>query len=703
MKQFSDTYTDSDYDTDISMNRSDEHSQSPTLTSVISQLQTSPFINPTKRPPSASGDQYRDDEEDIDETSDISSFSTKDFNNYLRASTAINIPLKEVLVTIPLDITKPDFIANEKSSTDDSIHGQSTVSSLYQRNEDISDTNIISSTLSSNDLSELKDHSLITEFNSTVNDNNATPHSINYDRKKIIQDDDNNVNFPLFSMKFKSTMDPQLSQITSEQPLLTNVENIASDETSKAALKHPTEMDTHKISSDSITVHDDNVTNIASLAPVIAVNQSIQNITLQNQSNLNGTTKLYDTLKDHLYEESSNITRTSTLSTLISNDTVNLITTSEAIKKTIQDEINYKHSSTISVDVNVSSTLQPLSPFLIFNTTLFSSYRSRLSSALHHSPSYSSTESPKFTEFSSLKYFSGKPKPKPPFSEDMISIDSEMTTELSDSSILSSSTTTVLQSSYISSSMQTTNALITSDILKQKPITTLSHMSSPPVTTHHPRFISTISSTSFLITDEQPLKTEIDHYSSKSPETYIELSSLPDVKSTEILHTNYQSTPITVTPSIHLDSFSTIISDKISKHSIVTPTDHRPPETTKILQLSSASPSSFTNKYQEEFSSTEPSFGLTSTSVHSNFDITYSSTQSSSTISLRTSYSSTRSTTTTTPSTILTTTSRYRTRKVKTTPWQTQRLSTTSTTTTTIIPVYRTTSINGMLYIFSLT
>jgi hypothetical protein len=401
-----------------------------------------------------------------------------------------------------------------------------------------------------------------------------------------------------------------------------------------------------------------------------------------------------------------NVKRTSALSPFFTNDTIILATISEDITKDIQDGISHKHSSTMSVNANISSTLHPLSPFLRFNTTLLPSHRSRFSSPLHHSPTRSSTKAPKFSQFSSSKRFSGRTKTKTPLLADTDSMDSDLTTVPSDSTVLSSFTSTP-QSSHQFLSIQTTDAAKTSDIFKQKPITTLSRMpSSLPFTTHHSRSTPTISSTSSLTTDEQPLKTKFEYYTSKPAGTNIESSSLSYEKSTEIFPTNYQSILITLAPSTNLDVSSTrsIITFTDEKNLAIS--DHQPLETTETLQLSSTR----TDKYQEGSISTQTPFKSTSmmfpqfykaktssTLAHSTFDISHPSTQSNLPIRRRTSYLSTTST-------ITTTISRYRTRKQKMTRWQTQPLSTTTTTsslTTTIIPSYQTTLIYSMSYISS--
>jgi len=228
-------------------------------------------------------------------------------------------------------------------------------------------------------------------------------------------------------------------------------------------------------------------------------------------------------------------------------------------------------------------------------------------------------------------------------------------------------------------------------------------------TTHHSRFKSTITSTSLFTTDEQPFTTKSDQYTSKYPETSIETSSLPYVQSTRLF--------TTLVPSTNIDSSSTIMSDKTSSHSTITTTseenivlfDNRPSGTTEILQISSTLSPSFTSKYQEELTSTQPSFEAASTTFpyfyksktlstleHVTSDRTHSLPEFTLPIMRRTSSPSTTSTITTT------TERRHRTRKQKITRWQTSTTTTTSSfTTTTTITAFQTTSIYGMSNILS--
>jgi hypothetical protein len=76
---------------------------------------------------------------------------------------------------------------------------------------------------------------------------------------------------------------------------------------------------------------------------------------------------------------------------------------------------------------------------------------------------------------------------------------------------------------------------------------------------------STITSTSFLTTDEESFTTKSDQYTSKSPESHIETSSLPYEQSTEIF--------TTVVSTTNLDSSSTIMSDKTSSSFPITTID----------------------------------------------------------------------------------------------------------------------------------
>jgi hypothetical protein len=355
---------------------------------------------------------------------------------------------------------------------------------------------------------------------------------------------------------------------------------------------------------------------------------------------------------------------------------------------------NFSHSSSLSVDIDISSTPHSSSPLTLSSTTLLPSRRSRLSSPLHRSLSSSSTKSPKFTRFSSSKLFSEITKTTPLLSSEVTMLDSRPTTMLSYSTLFPSSTST-LQSSHKFSTMQTTDTAITSNIPKQKSITT----PSSPFTTHHPRFKLTSSSTPLLTTDEQILTTKSDQYTYTSPKIHMETSSLPYVSSTRLF--------TTLVPGTNLDSSSTIMSDKTSSRSSIITTDeenlalsdNRPLETTEIL-------SQLSDKYQEGLITTQSSFELASTMFphfyksktsstpeYATFDRIHPSPESTLPFMRRTSYPSTTSTITTT------TERRYRTRKQKITRWQTQQLSTTTTsssTTTIIIPSYQTTSIHGI-------
>jgi hypothetical protein len=140
----------------------------------------------------------------------------------------------------------------------------------------------------------------------------------------------------------------------------------------------------------------------------------------------------------------------------------------------------------------------------------------------------------------------------------------------------------------------------------------------------------------------------------------------------------------------------------IDDENLILSDDNRLLETTETLPISSTLSPSFTDKYQEELTSTHPSFELRSTMFphfytseilstleHTTSDRTPPLLQSTLPIMRRTSYPSTTSTITTT------TVRRYRTRKQKITRWQTQQSSSTTTTATTI-PSYQTISIHGM-------
>ncbi|CAF3842274.1 unnamed protein product, partial [Rotaria sordida] len=615
IEQPSDIYADSTDNKNVSINILNEISQWSSSTSLISPLQTDTSLKSTKQPP--------------------------------HSKTSINTPLKEALVTIPSDTTKSDFIFNEKSRTDNPIHRLSAVSSLDQRTQDTSNVSLISSTLSINDSSTLKYHSLVTQLNPNLMNENVTQHFNNYNQPTSIHDDDDKVNFSLFSMKFKSTMDPKFLQTTPQQLISTNVQSISAD------------INVDQTSSDLIVISADNITNISSLSLVthqsntqITVNQTqtsspqihdiiipsmFQNLSvLHNRSNINDTSKPYNTVEVNLNDESINIKQTSTSPTLITNDTSILITTSDHIHQNIKDKINHKHSSAMSVDVNVTSTSHPPSSLIVSNTTLLPSRRSPLSSILHYSSHpYSSTKSPKFTSFSSRKLFSDTTITTTTTTTPTtiattttttsiatattttsiatttlitsiatttlttsiatttlttsiatttittpttMLLSSEITTMPSYSTIFSSSTST-LQSSHEFSSIQTTNEARTSHIKQSKLITTLADMSSsPPVTTYQPHWTSTITSTLFLTTNEQLLTTTVDSYTSKLPEIYIESSSsssssLSYVKSTETFTTNYQSITTTLVPTTNLDSSPTITSDKTSIDSTLTTTN----------------------------------------------------------------------------------------------------------------------------------
>ncbi|CAF3855246.1 unnamed protein product, partial [Rotaria sordida] len=567
IEQPSDIYADSTDNKNVSIDILNEISQWSSSTSLISPLQTDTSLKSTKQPP--------------------------------HSKTSINTPLKEALVTIPSDTTKSDFIFNEKSRTDNPIHRLSAVSSLDQRTQDTSNVSLISSTLSINDSSTLKYHSLVTQLNPNLMNENVTQHFNNYNQPTSIHDDDDKVNFSLFSMKFKSTMDPKFLQTTPRQLISTNVQSISAD------------INVDQTSSDLIAISADNITNISSLSLVthqsntqITVNQTqtsspqihdiiipsmFQNLSvLHNRSNINDTSKPYNTVEVNLNDESINIKQTSTSPTLITNDTSILITTSDHIHQNIKDKINHKHSSAMSVDVNVTSTSHPPSSLIVSNTTLLPSRRSPLSSILHYSSHpYSSTKSPKFTSFSSRKLFSDTTITTTTTTTPTtiattttttsiatattttsiatttlitsiatttlitsiatttlttsiatttlttttittpttMLLSSEITTMPSYSTIFSSSTST-LQSSHEFSSIQTTNEARTSHIKQSKLITTLADMSSsPPVTTYQPHWTSTITSTLFLTTNEQLLTTTVDSYTSKLPEIYIESSS----------------------------------------------------------------------------------------------------------------------------------------------------------------------------------
>ncbi len=524
------------------------------------------------------------------------------------------------------------------------------------------------------------------------------------------------------------------------QSIVNDTDAFDDSKTPKPPVIYPVITGTNHTSPDLVSISPDNTTNITPLQlgtdPIdtqIGINQTqisstingtiipsiYQKVTsLQNQSNLTNMSRLSNDMRDRLNNESINIKRTSTLSTLIANDTMNLNSTSSYANNNIEDEFSHKHSSSLSVDINVSSTLHPLSLLALSNTTLLPSHRSHLSSPLHRPLSSSSTKSPKHTRFSSSKFFSERTKTTTitaVLSSEITSIDSKPTTVLSYSTIFPSSTSK-LQSSYKFSSMQTTDATITSNIPKRKSITTLSDMSfSSSFTTHHSRFKSTITSTSLFTTDEQPFTTKSDQYTSKYPETSIETSSLPYVQSTRIF--------TTLVPSTNIDSSSTIISDKTSSHPTITTTseenivlfDNRPSETTEILQISSTLSPSFTSKYQEELTSTQPSFEAASTTFpyfyksktlstleHVTSDRTHPLPEFTLPIMRRTSFPSTTSTITTT------TERRHRTRKQKITRWQTSTTTTTTTTTTTssfttttTTTAFQTTSIYGMSNILS--
>jgi hypothetical protein len=201
--------------------------------------------------------------------------------------------------------------------------------------------------------------------------------------------------------------------------------------------------------------------------------------------------------------------------------------------------------------------------------------------------------------------------------------------------------------------MQTTDIALTSNIPKEKSITTLSDLSSTPFpfTTDHLRSKSSMSSKSLLNPDEQLFTTKSEQYKSKPSKTRIETSSLPYAQSTRISSTLF--------PSTNLDFSSTKLSDKTSSRSTIITVDekHLALETTDILPSTS-------------FPHTSKSKTL-STLEHTTFDRIYPSTTSTS---------------------ITTTTPRLRTGKQKVTRWQTQQLPSTAT----IVPSYLTTTIHGM-------
>ncbi|CAF4384749.1 unnamed protein product, partial [Rotaria sp. Silwood2] len=395
IEQLSNVFTESSDDRDLSIHSLNEYSQLSTSKSFISPFQRDTYVTSAKQS--------------------------------LHSRTSIKTPLKELLVTIPLDRTKSDFIFGEKSGIDNQIHRLSTVSSSDQLTRDISDVNLISSTLSINDSSIVKNHSLVTQFSSILIDKNATIHSYNNNQQVTVHDDDDKINVSLFSTKLKSTMDWKISQSTPRQLISTKVQSISFDKTSKS----PADIKTGQTSSNLVIILPDNMTTIDSLPLVthesntqttvhqtqisspkthtIKVSTTLQNLTLlQNQSNINDTSKPYDIVRDNLNDESINIKQISRLPTLITNDTLILITTSGYINQNIKDEISHKHSSAMSVDANVTSIFRSSLPLITSNTTLLPSRRSPLSSPLHYSRPYSSTKSPKFTSLSSSKLFSDR-------------------------------------------------------------------------------------------------------------------------------------------------------------------------------------------------------------------------------------------------------------------------------------------------------
>ncbi|CAF3369596.1 unnamed protein product [Rotaria sp. Silwood1] len=538
-----------------------------------------------------------------------SSISNEDYIEYLHSPMSTSTSLETTSMTNPFDMTRSMFLSDEKPSNADL-----SIDKIYYLTdrlvENASNTKHVSPTISSHEPLTTKKESFVTEFN-LVHQSDQSFSSFDNIEPTQLPSTVIHENATLSMPKYFSNI---------------NVSHSSSDFELLATPSDPSvlEINDNQIHSSSLKTSDVMIPNIL-----------LDTTLLQNQSYSTTTMSFNYNLHDDLNDEFQVITNQSIKN--IQNETL-FMTVTNFIHTEMENENNQTNSSSISTDVNISTTLHSSSPFVVSSTVPILTINSQLSSPLHPSLSHSSTTLTKINRLSSSKYFSAT------------------TTTIS-------APPTMLPSSSINL-LQTTDLSTSSDITEKNSISIFFDES------FSSSYTSTTSSLSSTATNDQ--------FISKFSNIFYD-ESLTSTISLESSTTDYTILSTIVTTSTNLDLTTTVQTNEYSSLRLETTND----EQNLVI----------TNEDSEIHTSFQSSSEITSTifldvhnseTEHSTLVVTYPSTRSRRPTRRRTSKLSTISTTTSTKSTDV-----YRTRRRKITHWK-SRISTVNTSTSLV----RTSTIN---------
>ncbi|CAF4767381.1 unnamed protein product, partial [Rotaria sp. Silwood1] len=605
---FSDDDTTSISNTDVSTNTLDEYSQLSTFDSLFSSItQLSTSHEDKDHDKQITQENLEMNEDKLPFSS--SSISNEDYIEYLHSPMSTSTSLETTSMTNPFDMTRSMFLSDEKPSNADL-----SIDKIYDHTdrlvENAFNTKHVSPTISSHEPLTTKKESFVTEFN-LVHQSDQSFSSFDNIEPTQLPSTVIHENTTLSMSKYFSNI---------------NVSHSSSDFELLATPSDPSvlEINDNQIHSSSLKTSDVMIPNIL-----------LDTTLLQNQSYSTTTMSFNYNLHDDLNDEFQVITNQSIKN--IQNETL-FMTVTNFIHTEMENENNQTNSSSISTDVNISTTLHSSSPFVVSSTVPILTINSQLSSPLHPSLSHSSTTLTKINRLSSSKYFSAT------------------TTTIS-------APPTMLPPSSINL-LQTTDLSTSSDITEKNSISIFFDES------FSSSYTSTTSSLSSTATNDQ--------FISKFSNIFYD-ESLTSTISLESSTTDYTILSTIVTTSTNLDLTTTVQTNEYSSLRLETTND----EQNLVI----------TNEDSEIHTSFQSSSEITSTifldvhnseTEHSTLVVTYPSTRSRRPTRRRTSKLSTISTTTSTKSTDV-----YRTRRRKITHWK-SRISTVNTSTSLV----RTSTIN---------